>query len=453
MADSWCRAAKQNASQGAMRQVLRAFRVACHFGDSEREVHDSLRISSSAVFNGVLMFALKEADGIFRQMLSLADRADISASDLKKSAKWKKVEPLVKSFLGNSLHLLGQMTEGVTLAFALRRLRASVPLLAPFDKLQRKFLKQALSVFGSAENAPRVQAILFMRAMAVQLPPPMLDSVLKGVYRSFVSNAKFVNAATTPHIAFMASCVVEVFGLDMGAAYEHAFTYIKQLAVLLRAALSMKTKDAFREVYCWQTVNCLELWAKVLAAHADKQLRPLVYPVVQLLSGTVRLVPTQRYFPLRLRCVRALITLSQATGVFIPTSPLLLEMLKWGELSKAPRAAGGEGGSAVGLLARQLRVSKSTLRMRAFQEEIVMQVLEQLGAHLAQWSCHVAFPELAHLPLVQLRSFAKSCKVERFRTASRALADAIQRNAAWVAQKRDAVDFSPKDASQVANFL
>ena len=159
MADSWCRAAKQNASQGAMRQVLRvsssllhpsrspglakllattpphwystaascrtaptghhvctqaaladssqlhlpclkdaaeqggsnsalqpglgptrpggltglasccrhlsrplpqAFRVACHFGDSEREVHDSLRISSSAVFNGVLMFALKE---------------------------------------------------------------------------------------------------------------------------------------------------------------------------------------------------------------------------------------------------------------------------------------------------------------------------------------------------------------------------------------------------------
>ena len=93
------------------------------------------------------------------------------------------------------------------------------------------------------------------------------------MYRSFVSNAKFVNAATSPHIAFMASCVVEVFGLDMGAAYEHAFTYIKQLAMLLRAALSMKTKDAFREVYCWQTVNCLELWAKVLAAHADKQVR------------------------------------------------------------------------------------------------------------------------------------------------------------------------------------
>ena len=117
-----------------------------------------------------------------------------------------------------------------------------------------------------------------------------------------------------------------------------------------------------------------------------QELRPLVYPVVQLLSGTVRLVPTPRYFPLRLRCVRALVTLSQATGVFIPTSPLLLEMLKWGELSKAPRAAGGEAGSAVGLLARQLRVSKNTLRMRGFQEEIVLQVGGRLTA-AASHSC------------------------------------------------------------------
>jgi len=95
------------------------------------------------------------------------------------------------------------------------------------------------------------------------------------VYRSFVQNAKFVNAASVPHIHFMASCVVEMFGLDMAASYQQAFTGIRQLAVLLRGALAMRTKDAFREVYCWQTVNCLELWAKVLAAHADKQVRQL----------------------------------------------------------------------------------------------------------------------------------------------------------------------------------
>ena len=80
------------------------------------------------------------------------------------------------------------------------------------------------------------------------------------------------------------------------------------------------------------------------------------------------------------------------------------------------------------------------------------QVLELLAEHLAQWSSSIAFPELAHLPLLHLRKFAKQCKVERFRTYSRALADALERNTAWVSQKRQQVDFSPKDAAQVNTF-
>ena len=70
----------------------------------------------------------------------------------------------------------------------------------------------------------------------------------------------------------MGNCVVELFGLDMGAAYEHAFVYIRELAVAAAGrAQRNRTKDAFREVYCWQTVNTLELWAKLLAAHHDKE--------------------------------------------------------------------------------------------------------------------------------------------------------------------------------------
>lgn len=72
------------------------------------------------------------------------------------------------------------------------------------------------------------------------------------MYRAFVRNAKFMSPASAPHVAFMGNCVVELFGLDMGAAYEHAFVAIRELAALLRGAMSAKTKDAFREVYCWQ---------------------------------------------------------------------------------------------------------------------------------------------------------------------------------------------------------
>ncbi len=59
-----------------------------------------------------------------------------------------------------------------------------------------------------------------------------------------------------------------------------------------------------------------------------QELRPLVYPLTQVLLGSVRLVPTPRYFPLRLRCIRALLGLGKAVGQFIPLSPLLLEMLQ-----------------------------------------------------------------------------------------------------------------------------
>ena len=162
---------------------------------------------------------------------------------------------------------------------------------------------------------------------------------------------------------------------------------MRQLAVLLRNALATKNTDAYREVYCWQAVNCLELWARVLAAHGGpgggaagagsggsndvaRELRPLVYPVAQLLLGAARLVPTPRYFPLRLRLARAANRLAQATGHYVPVAPLLLEVLGWAELKRRP--AGGAAAAPDLLLL--LRLSKAQLRGAALQEEVVMQV-------------------------------------------------------------------------------
>jgi hypothetical protein len=59
--DQWCSAAKAKASMGAMRQLLKAYRVACHYSDTEAETEASLQITSSRVFNELLLFVLKEA--------------------------------------------------------------------------------------------------------------------------------------------------------------------------------------------------------------------------------------------------------------------------------------------------------------------------------------------------------------------------------------------------------
>lgn len=51
-----------------------------------------------------------------------------------------------------------------------------------------------------------------------------------------------MNATKLQHIHFLGNCVTELFGVDLPAAYQHAFVFIRQLAMILRDALTMKTK-------------------------------------------------------------------------------------------------------------------------------------------------------------------------------------------------------------------
>lgn len=54
----------------------------------------------------------------------------------------------------------------------------------------------------NAHNAhPHTQAFLAVRALAVAVPEPYLERCLKGMYRTFLANSKFVSAASAPHIA------------------------------------------------------------------------------------------------------------------------------------------------------------------------------------------------------------------------------------------------------------
>jgi hypothetical protein len=68
--------------------------------------------------------------------------------------------------------------------------------------------------------------------------------------------------------------------------------------------------------------------------------------------------------------------------VYIPVSPLLLEMLHWAELKKRPS---GSTGAAPDMLLL-LRLSKVQLRSASVQEEVVQQVREEgVCSCLGRW--------------------------------------------------------------------
>lgn len=95
-------------------------------------------------------------------------------------------------------------------------------------------------------------------------------------------------------------------------AYQLAFSYIRQLAVTLRNSMKATPKstnpskqpaakgsgEQYRQVYSWQFVHSIDFWSLVLATACDtekeaeqgkeSELRPLIYPLVQLTLGVIR---------------------------------------------------------------------------------------------------------------------------------------------------------------------
>lgn len=119
----------------------------------------------------------------------------------------------------------------------------------------------------------------------------------------------------------MKNSACELFCVDHGVTYTHAFGYIRQLAILLRGGMKTKTKasrtlvgnssgrsddlyhlqEAYKQVYNWQYAHCVDFWALVLGracdAHAEaerggqeSELRPLIYPLVQVSLGAIKYV-------------------------------------------------------------------------------------------------------------------------------------------------------------------
>jgi nucleolar complex protein 2 len=468
-----CENAKGGKALGAAKHLFTAYRAACHYGDEENENDQTmLKLASSSAFNDLVQFVLAEADDIFRGVLG--DKPAKSTQEQydyepMKSNRWKKVEPVVKSYIGNTLHLLGQLTDASMTSLVLRRLAASVAFLKPFERLTKRVTRTTLMCFSSGEPRLRVSAIVLLRAIAATCPGPALERAVKGVYRAYASNAKFMNANSAENIAFMSACVVEMFGIDQNQSYGLAFAYIRQLATLLRNTLAQKTKDAFKSVYCWQYINCLECFERILTAHASNReysskgsgeqttkdgstsvLRPLAYPVQQIALGAARVLPSARYAPLRIRLLKILNRLSRSMETFAPVAPLALELLNFSELYKAPMST--KTPSPDFTLA--LRVSKTELRSPAVQDVVVESAFEELGEHLEQHAYSVAFPEISHAVTRELKRFNKKTTVGRFKKQAKQMLDAIERNADYIERKRDdEADFAPKDIEKAKSFL
>jgi len=176
---------------------------------------------------------------------------------------------------------------------------------------------------------------------------------------------------------------------------------------------------------------------------------PLVYPLSQLLLGTIRLVPTPRYFPLRLHCVRMLNELQWSCKAYVPVAPLLLEVLQHSMFKKRPS---GSAKHPINMWLT-LKLAASALDTRAAQDAIIKDTVELLHDFLKCHSHTVAFPELATPVLVQLKRYSKTTKVPAWRSSAKAVVDACGRQAVLVCDERSRLETGPNDVAAVEGFM
>ncbi|CAA7405438.1 unnamed protein product [Spirodela intermedia] len=497
--DVWCWMVLEEPNMLALPNLLNAFRASCHYGTGDSNDSSWTGISSKEVYSRIITFVLCEADGIFRRLLCMS-RGKMSISKLNSSPKWLTVRPLIKSYLRSSLVLVKQLTDSKILAFTLSKLRSSIMFFSAFPSLFSRLIKTAVHFWATGDKHLSSSSFFILEDIATTSSSEWLEACLTQTYRAFISRCKFVEPASFKQIEFLSDNMVELYSVDIQCAYQKVLSALQELANVLQSGLKTKNKEELQRIHSWQYVNCLDVWVKFITKNIrDHDLQPVLYSVIQIVTGVAHLFPGRRYLPLRIKCVQMLNQLSSASGVFIPIVSLVLDFLEcsgssnvepglgrtcsfssvlkhcstvhysiylyfydWWRWWKRMRDALPQpnkphaqrqtwlmtglrirnGGGKPGVP----RVPKQLLKSWGFQEECILSAIEQLSAHFAQWSYCISFPELVTIPLIVLKRFLEETTVESHRRL-------VEQNRDFVERKRDEVSFSPNDQASVESFL
>ncbi|XP_023947010.1 nucleolar complex protein 2 homolog [Bicyclus anynana] len=401
------------------------------------------KVEGSSIFNSVIQMCVLYLPAAIKKYLG----TEQSGKDPKKCKHYVKIKGPLLAYLKDLLKLLSSVTSENILTVLLKHLHQMCVYVACFTSISKQALKKLISLWSNSEETVRVLAFLCILRITRNQQTALLDLVLKAMYLTYVKNCKFVSPSTWPGINFMRRSLVEMFALDLNVSYQHVFLYIRQLAIHLRNAIVVQKIENRQAVYNWQFVNSLHLWADLISATSNKpQLQPLCYPLVMVITNTIKLVPTHQYYPLRFHCVDILISLSKETNTFIPILPFLVEVLTSYDFNKKHTKVSMKplDFSCV------LRLAKSQLMENGFKDSVIERVYGLLLEYTANESHSIAFPDITLLAVIQIKQFLKSCSVSNYTKKMRQLLEKIEENSKFIEKERAKISFALSEDKMIA---
>lgn len=467
MVAKWKKAMVEQHSLRAMRQAVLAFRAAAHVNEDEGKQY-KYTISNPDVYHDLLVTSLQYIPEVLAHHLPVKESAAGKVRVSTDSKKFRTLTPLLKSHTTAIEHLLTSLSDASTLKLTLSAVTPLLPYLLSFKKILKNIVKTVVDIWSdsSSTETTRITAFLVIRRLAVIGDAGLREAVLKTVYQGLIKGSRSTTVHTIQGINLMKNSAAELWGIDPAIGYTTGFTFIRQLAVHLRGSITNNSKESYKTVYNWQYVHSLDFWSCVLSEHCsplkeaesgkESQLRPLIYPTVQVTLGAMRLIPTATYYPLRFHLMRSLLRLSRATGTYIPLAPALLEVLNSAEMKKPPKPSTLKSLD----FNTNYKAPKSYLRTRIYQDGVGAQVAELLAEFFVLWCTSIAFPELALPVIVMCKRWLKDVssktagnKNSKVNSSIALLVQKFEANTRWIEGQRAKIEFAPNNRAGVESFL
>lgn len=443
-----------------IRNVIKAFNSALASISGDPNVHGEYIVEGSSIFNGIIQLCVLHLEKALRKYLKLTGKANLR--EIQKCKRFSKVKNILRFYLIDLTKLLENVASANILSVLLKHLHQIASVLTAFTSITKPVLKRLVQIWSTGEESIRIVAFLCILKITRNQQDLFLNQVLKTMYMEYVRNSKFVSPNTLPAINFMRRSLTELFLLDLNVAYHHVFLFIRQLAIHLRNAILLQKKEHFQQIYNWQYVNSLKLWGDVLStvsmnvsttgapAKTDNKskLQALIYPLISIINGVIKLKSSAHYFPLRFHCVKILIDLSRATKVFIPILPYILEVLNSNSFKQQHKKLAMKPISFTTIL----RIQKGQLEGNSFRDEVVEQVYGLTLECLINECTSIAFPDLVVPHVMALNHFIKETKNANYIKKLKQLVDKIMEQSNYIDSRRNKINFSLNDSNYIKSW-
>jgi nucleolar complex protein 2 len=302
----------------AIRRMIIIFSKISNPNYSTESLDDDNALNKPKIINKVIRFCIKNIPDILQLKINSQDK---DAGSLKST---------LKRYLSVLTRYL-KTAEPPRVALVFKYIDNISEIILSYKNFIEVFLKLSIKIWAEKHGNNTSKSALNFTRKLIDKRPEYFETALKLFYVNYLDVAKAMNYKSITKISEMQKEIIRILSVDLDKTYITIFTFIRKLCLQLRATINDKKASSIKNIYNWQFVNSIKLWSEVVIAyynHKNCEINLLAYPLIQTIFGVLRLNLVDVFYPLRLILINILNDISTATGLYIPVSNYLIEIVE-----------------------------------------------------------------------------------------------------------------------------